>query len=601
MFVWLCASVTRVSLENHVGHMLPLGKQRIPESLSIALLQFSPGGSDFYQRYILQHSPVLLKGVSRHWPINGKWHNLSYVYEIFTHEKLPVLDSPHEKLFGQIIEFKHQVNTIIPKDSKLLQGVYLPLVLQCNELAKKISSVRLHMNNDPSQHIKFASSDILLASFATSQNVLLFATNNSLSGENLKSVDTEHVDVSRNPEVLDVPYQIVDLQPGDILYIPAYSWYHVMSTEGINYVKIEFDVFSYEFQHDIPYLKALSQYKEFLLNQSKQIPCSHTDVTMADALTIDFDDEEAILHLRIPKRNKRPDDVVLISGHKMPVLGFGTALLNESTYETVKYALSIGYRMFDTAYGYPHGEEGVGKALSESGIPREQVFIVTKLHPKFLGYNETILAIEESLKNLNTSYIDLFLIHSIECDDFLLRCDEGEPHGTWKESWRAMEHMKNRGKIRSLGVSNFYEKNIIELLNWSVEPVSVVQNWFDPYNQDVGTRKICDKYNIRYMGFSTLGSRWKLFGLSYNPVLESELITAIAGHYDYVISHVVLRWAIHVNVTVIPRSINHNHIAQNFRSLDIKLHQSDIESLNELNDWMEELQNSEDELTEEVK
>lgn len=70
------------------------------------------------------------------------------------------------------------------------------------------------MNNDPSQHIKFASSDILLASFATSQNVLLFATNNSLSGENLKSVDTEHVDVSRNPEVLDVPYQIVDLQPG---------------------------------------------------------------------------------------------------------------------------------------------------------------------------------------------------------------------------------------------------------------------------------------------------------------------------------------------------------------------------------------------------
>lgn len=82
--------------------------------------------------------------------------------------------------------------------------------------------------------------------------------------------------------------------------------------------------------------------------------------------------------------------------------------------------------MFDTAYGYPHGEEGVGKALSESGIPREQVFIVTKLHPKFLGYNETILAIEESLKNLNTSYIDLFLIHSIECDDFLLRCDEGK-------------------------------------------------------------------------------------------------------------------------------------------------------------------------------
>lgn len=86
-----------------------------------------------------------LLGVSRHWPINGKWHNLSYVYEIFTHEKLPVLDSSHEKLFGQIIEFKHQVNTIIPKDSKLLQGVYLPLVLQCNELAKSKCKHYIHL------------------------------------------------------------------------------------------------------------------------------------------------------------------------------------------------------------------------------------------------------------------------------------------------------------------------------------------------------------------------------------------------------------------------------------------------------------------------
>lgn len=155
-----------------------------------------------------------------------------------------------------------------------------------------------------------------------------------------------------------------------------------------------------------------------------------------------------------------------------------------------------------------------GKALSESSIPREDIFVVTKLHPRYLGYNDTLKAIEMSLENLNTSYIDLYLIHSMECDDFLLKCEEGEPHGTWKESWRAMEKAKRDGKIRSLGFSNIYGKTIYQLLDWSMEPVSVIQNWFDPLNQDVETRQICSKYNIRFMGYSTLG---KIFTVVYSP------------------------------------------------------------------------------------
>ena len=119
----------------------------------------------------------------------------------------------------------------------------------------------------------------------------------------------------------------------------------------------------------------------------------------------------------------------------------------------------------------------------------EDIFVVTKLAPRFLGYNETLYAIDESLERLNFSYIDLYLIHSKECDDFLLTCNEGEPRGTWKESWRAMEYATKHGKIRSLGVSNFYAEDIYELLNWSIEPVSIIQNWFDPFNPDKESRK----------------------------------------------------------------------------------------------------------------
>ena len=89
----------------------------------------------------------------------------------------------------------------------------------------------------------------------------------------------------------------------------------------------------------------------------------------------------------------------------------------------------------------------------------------------------------------------------------------GEPKGDWKDSWRAMEQAVRDGKIRSLGFSNIYHDEIYELLNWSVEPVSVIQNWFDPLNQDRDTREICAEYNIRYMGFSTLGNSWLIGGL----------------------------------------------------------------------------------------
>ncbi|EDO44979.1 predicted protein, partial [Nematostella vectensis] len=246
----------------------------------------------------------------------------------------------------------------------------------------------------------------------------------------------------------------------------------------------------------------------------------------------------------------------------VPVMGFGTATLGEDTLSVVKTALETGYRLIDTAQGYPLSEPQVAKAIADSGIPRKDIFIITKLHPRYLGYEPTLKSVEMSLRALSTDYIDLFLIHS--------------KTGTWKESWKAMEELHRQGKIRSLGVSNFNVDELQELVNFATVPVSAVQNWFDPFHQDRKARRFCNKHGIRYIGYSTLGKT--------NPVLQSKVFSEISSHYEYVISQVVLRWAIHQNVTVIPRSRNSRNIYLNFRSLDLSLNENEIEMITNVTD-----------------
>jgi len=545
----------------------------------IEKLLFSPGGKYFYSQYIRQHQPVLIKKSSLHWPILEQWNNKSFIEQHFSNVTVKPTDNEAGINLLSMINEKVEATFTPTKNSSLLKTIYLPYVLSCNEYLQNIL-IKLYLHIPMKTEVSFRTKDQLIVALGQPLTLLLFHTEVVIN----KSTE-ENFDITK---LKNLPHKTVVVETGDQVYIPAYSRYYIQANEEhaeSTFISIEFNLFPIQVDETYSYQQVVQTYKDYLNTQTPSLVCNNTLISVKEALTIDFKDDLSVLHLRIPKRNEKPADVMLASGYKMPVLGLGTALLNETTYDAVKYALSIGYRLFDLAHAYPFSEVGFAKALKESEVPREEVFIVTKLATRYLGYQETLNAIELSLTNLETSYIDLYLIHSIECDDFLLTCEEGEPKGTWKESWRAMEKSMLDGKIRSLGVSNFYEAELMELLHWSVQPISVVQNWFDPFNQDIVVRDICSKYNIRYMGFSTLGSRWKLLGLSFNPVMTSELLSIISGHHDYILSHIVLRWAIHNNVTVIPRSGNPNHIAQNFRSLDIKLHQQDIDDINNLRSW----------------
>lgn len=572
----------------------PLIGSRNP--INIKILTFSPGGEHFYEKYFLTHKPLVIRNAAKSWPLVQKWKSQENLdgdkeeeEDSFYSQFLPIsTDSESRKeTVRDIIAKELVVSTKLTSNSELLVSINIPLILQCQEYIDKIDSIELNVNNAMRETIQFSMRDELVIAFDKSIYVLIFGAD----GNQFKEVNMVALDMTKHPEIT-----LVELHPGDILYIPRYTFHHIKHTQStVSFTKIKFDFYAYDFNMNIPYEQILDEYKIFLGTQPRHLQCNNTKSTFGHSLNlaINFDNALETSHLRIPKKNKRPEDIVLASGHKMPVLGLGTALLNETTYEAVMHALTYSYRLFDLAHAYPHSETSFSRALADSLVPREDVFVVTKLAPRYLGYEETLFAIDDSLKRLNTTYIDLYLIHAMECDDFLLTCAEGEPKGTWKDSWRAMEHAKNIGKIRSLGVSNFYKPDLYELLSWSVEPVSVVQNWFDPFNPDKETRKICTEYNIRYMGYSTLGNYWKLLGMDFNPVFASSTITGIAAHYDYVISSVVLRWAIHENVTVIPRSANPKHIGQNIRALDLSLLQEEYDMINGFDDWMSEMKDGE--------
>ena len=193
-----------------------------------------------------------------------------------------------------------------------------------------------------------------------------------MSGESIQSANMTEIDLEKYPHVADAPYQCLEIHRGDLLYIPKYTWYHIESLSVITYTKIKFDYYNFDLNKDIPYIDALEEYKQYLLAGPNILTCNNTKSSFRHSLNraIDFQNELQISHLRIPKKNKRPDDIILASGYKMPVLGLGTAMLNESTYDAVKYALRDGYRLFDLAHAYPFSETSFSNALSESPVER---------------------------------------------------------------------------------------------------------------------------------------------------------------------------------------------------------------------------------------
>lgn len=261
--------------------------------------------------------------------------------------------------------------------------------------------------------------------------------------------------------------------------------------------------------------------------------------------------------------------VLLNSGYRMPIVGMGTySLAHDVCVKSVTEHLKAGGRLIDTAFMY-HNEKAVGQGVRESGVPREEVFVITKLYPSQFANAEA--AIEEALKKLDLEYIDMMLLH------------HPGPHEV--EAYKAMERSVQAGKIRSIGVSCFYIKELERFLpQVSIMP-ALVQNEIHPYYQDNDVIPYIQGKGMVVQGWYPLGGR----GYT-GPLLNNPVITEIAQAHGKSSAQVILRWNLQKSVVVIPGSSNPAHIRENLDIFDFALTDEQMARINALDrnekhDW----------------
>ena len=261
--------------------------------------------------------------------------------------------------------------------------------------------------------------------------------------------------------------------------------------------------------------------------------------------------------------------VLLNSGYEMPIYGIGTySLTGDTCVESVTAALNSGVRLIDTAYMY-HNEESVGKAVRNSGVPREEIFVITKLYPNQFDHAEA--AIEEALAKLDIGYVDMMLLHHPGAGDV--------------EAYLAMEKAVADGKIRSLGLSNWYVEELEEFLPQINITPALVQNEIHPYYQENDVIPYIHSLGIVVQGWYPLGGRGYTAEL-----LGNEVISEIAAAHGKSSAQVILRWNLQKGVVVIPGSSNPDHIQENTELFDFELTEEEMERIGALDrgekhDW----------------
>lgn len=303
----------------------------------------------------------------------------------------------------------------------------------------------------------------------------------------------------------------------------------------------------------------ISQSEPSASDDEKASPAPETDDAAEDVQNTVFD-------ISFDFENKT---VTLNSGYEMPINGIGTySLQDEECVNSVSEALSRGVRLIDTAYMY-HNEASVGEAVRNSGIPREEIFVTTKLYPS--QFSDPEAAINEALEKLNIGYIDLMLLH---------HPGEGDV-----KAYKAMEKAVEEGKIRSIGLSNWYVEELEEFLpQISITP-ALVQNEIHPYYQENDVIPYIQSLGIVVQGWYPLGGRGYTAEL-----LGNEVISEIARMHGKSSAQVILRWNLQKGVAVIPGSSNPDHIQENTELYDFELTDEEMEQINQLDrnekhDW----------------
>lgn len=254
--------------------------------------------------------------------------------------------------------------------------------------------------------------------------------------------------------------------------------------------------------------------------------------------------------------------VKLNNGVKMPILGFGVYQIPQSeTKQAVLDAIKTGYRLIDTAQSY-FNEKEVGDAIKECGVKREELFITSKVWIDNYGYENCRKSVEESLKKLQTDYIDLMLLH--------------QPFADYYGAYRALEDLYHEGKIRAIGVSNFYPDRLADICLFGRKVIPAVnQIETNPLNQRTFDQEIMDKYGVKQ-------EAWAPFGEGRNNMFTNPTLVEIGKKYNKSAAQVILRWLIQRGVIVVCKSTHLERIQENFNVFDFKLSKEDMDKIKAL-------------------
>jgi 2,5-diketo-D-gluconate reductase A len=256
---------------------------------------------------------------------------------------------------------------------------------------------------------------------------------------------------------------------------------------------------------------------------------------------------------------KAMENIVLNNGVEMPVLGFGVYQVSDlqECEKAVTEAIQTGYRLIDTAAAYGN-EDAVGAAIKKSGVPREKLFITTKIWVQDVSYEKAKPAFERALKRLGLDYLDLYLIH--------------QPYGDVHGAWRAMEELCQEGKIRAIGVSNFQQDRLMDLITFNKIVPAVNQVETPPFQQQTANQQFMTDQKVQI-------ESWGPFAEGRNNIFSNELLLHIAAKKQRTVAQVILRWLIQRKIVAIPKSVRKERMEENFSVFDFELSADDMNAI----------------------
>lgn len=253
--------------------------------------------------------------------------------------------------------------------------------------------------------------------------------------------------------------------------------------------------------------------------------------------------------------------VTLANGVKMPILGYGVYQVSKEECERcVMDALEVGYRSLDTAQSY-FNETETGNGIKKSGVPREEIFLTTKVWVEHYGYEEAKKSVLESMEKLQTDYIDLVLLH--------------QPFNDYYGAYRALEELYDEGKLRAIGVSNFYPDRLVDLASFTRIPPMVNQVETHVFNQQTEANTWMKKYKVAH-------EAWAPFAEGRQDTFTNEVLSSIGAKYGKTTAQVMLRWNIQRGVIVLPKSTHKERMIENFNVFDFTLSDEDMAAIEKL-------------------